>query len=201
MGEIWFTADTHFGHGNIIRYANRPFASVEEMDEALIERWNERVRPRDTVYFLGDLSLHRRARTEEIVDRLRGQIHVIRGNHDRPAYAIRERFTSFQDYLQVRVGDRFIVLFHYALRIWDKAHRGAWHLHGHSHGSLPDDPHARSMDVGVDCNDYYPFSFDDVAARMEAKDYRPVDHHTPWRPRPGRPASGSDDSRSRCEGG
>jgi calcineurin-like phosphoesterase family protein len=182
MGDIFFTADTHFGHRNIITYANRPFASVEDMDEALVERWNERVRPDDRVYFLGDFSLRRGPVTGEILERLNGEIHVVWGNHDRPAYAIRERFASFHDYLQVRVGGQLIVCFHYAMRIWNQAHRGAWHLYGHSHGSLPDDPRARSMDVGVDCNDYYPFSFDEVAAHMEKKDYRPVDHHTPGRP-------------------
>ena len=65
MGEMFFTADTHFGHRNIIAYANRPFASVEEMDEVLIERWNERIRPHDVVYHLGDFSLTRGPRTAE----------------------------------------------------------------------------------------------------------------------------------------
>lgn len=181
MCNAWFTSDTHFGHRNIITYANRPFASVEEMDEALVDRWNERVRPGDLVYFLGDFTMRRAVVAREILSRLHGEIHAVRGNHDRSACAIRDRFASFQDYLQVTVGGQVIVCFHYAMRIWDKAHRGAWHLYGHSHGSLPDDPHARSMDVGVDCNDYYPFSFDEIARHMEKKDYRPVDHHTPWR--------------------
>ena len=126
MGEVFFTADTHFGHRNIIAYANRPFASVEEMDEVLIERWNERVRPHDVVYHLGDFSLTRGPRTGEILGRLHGEIHIVWGNHDRPAYAIRERFASCHDYLQITVEGQFIVCFHYALRVWNKSHRGSW---------------------------------------------------------------------------
>ena len=180
MGEVFFTADTHFGHRNIIAYANRPFASVEEMDEVLIERWNERVRPHDVVYHLGDFSLTRGPRTGEILRQLNGEIHIVWGNHDRAAYAIRERFASCHDYLQITVEGQFVVCFHYALRVWNKSHRGSWQLYGHSHGTLPDDPHARSMDVGVDCNDFYPFSYDEVAQHMTTKEYRPVDCHTPW---------------------
>jgi calcineurin-like phosphoesterase family protein len=179
MGEAFFTADTHFGHRAILSCTHRPFASVEEMDETLIERWNERVRPGDRVYHLGDFSVCRGLKTGEILDRLQGEIHLVWGNHDRPAYAIRERFASCHDYLQLTVARQFIVCFHYAMRVWNKSHRGAWHLYGHSHGTLPDDPHALSMDVGVDCNDFYPFTFDEVAQRIRPKDYRPVDHHTP----------------------
>jgi calcineurin-like phosphoesterase family protein len=182
MGDVFFTADTHFGHRNIIAYANRPFACVEEMDEVLIQRWNERVRPGDRVYHLGDFSVCRGPKTGEILTRLNGEIHLVWGNHDRPAYAIRERFASYHDYLQITVCEQFIVCFHYAMRVWNKSHKGSWHLYGHSHGSLAEDPHARSMDVGVDCNDFYPFSFDEVADHMKGKEYRPVDHHTPGGP-------------------
>src|SRR3954447_14711520 len=169
MGDVFFTADTHFGHRNIIAYASRPFVCVEEMDEIMVQRWNERVRPGDRVYHLGDFSVCRGPKTGEILERLNGEIHLVWGNHDRPAYAIRERFASYHDYLQITVCEQFIVCFHYAMRVWNKSHKGSWHLYGHSHGSLPDDPHALSMDVGVDCNNFYPFSFEEVAFRMKDK--------------------------------
>lgn len=179
MSNVFFTADTHFGQRSIIDFANRPFGSVEEMDEVLIQRWNDCVQPRDCVYHLGDFAVCRGPRTGEILDRLNGEIHLVWGNHDRPAYAIRDRFASCHDYLQVTVEGQFLILFHYALRIWNKAEVGSWHLYGHSHGSLPDDPHARSMDVGVDGNNFYPFSFEEVAQHMRTKHYRPVVGQTP----------------------
>ena len=179
MGEAFFTADTHFGHRAILVSARRPFARGEEMDEALIERWNERVRPGDRAYHLGDFAVCRGPKTGEILDRLHGEIHLVWGNHDRPAYAVRDRLASYHDYLQVTVEGQFLVLFHYALRIWNKAEAGSWHLYGHSHGTLADDPNARSMDVGVDCNDFRPFSFEEIAQHMHSKHYRPVDCHVP----------------------
>src|SRR5687767_7599784 len=106
------------------------------MDEVLIQRWNDRVRPGDRVYHLGNFSVCRGPRTGEILDRLNGEIHLVWGNQDRPAYAIRDRFTSCHDYLQITAGEQFIVCFHY------EAHLGSWHLYGHSHGPLPDDLHA-----------------------------------------------------------
>ena len=179
MAEAFFTADTHFGQRSIIDVANRPFGSVEEMDEALIERWNDRVRPGDRVYHLGDFAVCRGPKTGEILGRLNGEIHLVWGNHDRPAYAIRDRFASCHDYLQVTVEGQFIVCFHYAMRIWNKSHLGSWHLYGHSHGTLPDDPHSLSMDVGVDGNDFHPYSFEEVAQHMRTKHYRSVGCHVP----------------------
>jgi len=84
----WFTADTHFGHANIIKYCNRPFKTVQEMDLILIRRWNERVKSTDTVYFLGDFCFKRSTEAPEgkVADyyqqQLHGNIIFIKGNHD-----------------------------------------------------------------------------------------------------------------------
>jgi len=80
----WFTADTHFGHANIIRYCNRPYASVAEMDDDLVRRWNERVGDGDTVWVLGDFALGKLDRSLAIAGRLRGAKRLVVGNHDRP---------------------------------------------------------------------------------------------------------------------
>lgn len=81
--------------------------------------------------------------------------------------------------IQVQVGGQPqpIVLCHYAMRVWDASHHGAWHLYGHSHGSLPDDRHALSWDVGVDNNNLLPLSVDEIAKIMATKTFRPIDHH------------------------
>jgi calcineurin-like phosphoesterase family protein len=184
---VWFTADTHFGHANIIRHCRRPFRDVAEMDAHLVDRINERVAADDILYHLGDFSFrggdpaaHRaRIRCRRIV--------LVMGNHDpqtlsghvRPEFA--GLFESVHHLLRIKVPVRgepqLIVLCHYAMRVWERAHHGSWHLHGHSHGTLPDDPHARSWDVGVDRNSFAPMSVDEVEAVMDRKTFRAVDHH------------------------
>ena len=171
---VFFTADTHFGHANVIRYCGRPFRSVAEMDDALIDNWNAAVRPTDTVYHLGDFAYRSRRPPGRYLDRLNGTIHLVRGNHD--AETLRDcgdRFASVSDLLEVTVEGRTVVLCHYAMRTWNGSHRGggraSWHLYGHSHGDLPDDPAAFAFDVGVDCHAYAPVPFARAAALMAAK--------------------------------
>lgn len=177
--SIYFTSDTHFGHSNIIRYCNRPFANVREMNETLISNWNSVVGSNDTVYHLGDFSF---GWAEQYFNRLNGNIHWVHGNHDRDAWQIRKRFVSHSPLMHVNVdmGDRrpqSIVLCHYAMRVWNKAHHGAWHLYGHSHGTLEDVPYGKSFDVGVDCHDYFPISVERVKEIMDSRTFEAVDHH------------------------
>jgi len=80
---IYFTADTHLGHKNVIEYSTRPFINAEEMDEVLIKNWNSLVQPCDEVYHLGDFSFHKPAKTAALLNKLNGQKYLIQGNHDR----------------------------------------------------------------------------------------------------------------------
>lgn len=180
----WFTSDLHFGHANIIQYCNRPYATVEEMDRALIDNWNSRVQPSDTVYVIGDVSFHRdRAKTKSLLGQLKGQINLVLGNHDTSLDGdLLARFGWVKDLYTLKVDDpvahgnkQRIVLCHYAFRVWDQSHRGAWSLHGHSHGMLPDDPKLLSIDVGVDCHNYFPISYAEVKAIMAKKTWKPFD--------------------------
>lgn len=180
--NVFFTSDLHLGHKRMLDF--RPFATVEEMDSALITNWNARVGPKDRVYLLGDVSFHNPDVTRGLVSLLNGEIHLVTGNHD--AVTVRklpDLFETIHSYREVKVwveetGDhQRITLCHYALRVWNCSHYGAWSLYGHSHGNLPDDPHACSMDVGVDPNGYYPVSFDEVRTFMSHKEFRPIDHH------------------------
>lgn len=82
--ETWFTSDTHFGHGNIIKYCDRPFADTNEMDEAIIANWNAVVGPADKVYHLGDIALGPIDKTLAKIARLNGHKIALLGNHDRP---------------------------------------------------------------------------------------------------------------------
>ncbi len=74
-------------------------------------------------------------------------------------------------------GYQDIVMLHYSMRVWNKSHHGSWHLYGHSHGTLPDDPNSLSIDVGVDCHNYQPISYDEIKSIMSKKEFKPVDHH------------------------
>lgn len=94
MSNIWFTADTHFGHANIIKYCNRPFKTVEEMDEEIISEWQHKVEPDDIIYFLGDLTLDRNLDRvwKKYLKRLTGNIRIALGNHDKALVKLRNYY-------------------------------------------------------------------------------------------------------------
>lgn len=180
MSEIFFTSDHHFGHRNIIKFSNRPFASVEEMDAALIKRWNDKVGPDDEVYHLGDVGLTSNTNLATILEQLNGKIYLIKGNHESAAMHCSNRFEWIKEYFELTVkdaeahkGEQFIVLFHYAIKEWNASHHGTWHLYGHHHGSLADDPSSRSFDIGVDCHDFYPLSYEEVKSIIQKKNWKP----------------------------
>lgn len=181
MSDIHFSSDHHLGHTNIIRYCNRPFKTVKEMDDTLIENWNRKVKPGDTVYHIGDFALVRNPQEVcNYVRRLNGQVHLIHGNHDRFVKQKRPDnygFAEITTYKEIKVGEQRIILCHYAFKTWRGSHRGTWNLHGHSHGSLPRDFKMKQLDVGVDCWNYHPISYEEVAKEMEKHQFVPVDHH------------------------
>ena len=172
----WFTSDTHFGHKNIIKYSNRPFETKEEMDFKMIENWNKRVGRADTVYHLGDFCFMDEQSGQSILNRLNGKKHLIIGNHDKAGTRL-QGWESISHYKEVSIDGQFIILCHYAMRVWNKSHHGSWMLYGHSHGSLPDDPNALSFDVGVDCHNYQPINMDEIRRIMKKKTWKPIDHH------------------------
>jgi calcineurin-like phosphoesterase family protein len=177
--KYYFTSDTHFSHANIIKYCNRPFKNTVEMNDTIINNWNAVVSPDDIVYHLGDFTFGKEDyMLTSVLKRLNGYIILIKGNHDRLAWKNRDKFYASSDsYREIEVNGQEITLCHYAMRVWNKSHRGAWHLYGHSHGTLPDDPNSLSFDCGVDCHNYKPLSFDEVAAIMAKKTFKPIDHH------------------------
>jgi calcineurin-like phosphoesterase family protein len=174
---IFSTADTHFGHENVIRFCNRPFASAAEMDEQLIENWNQAIGPDDIIYHLGDFTLMGKEPASRYFKHLNGNIHVIPGGHDhrwlrKSTYrsgsghpvSILPPLHTIKVPLPNNDQHQLIVLCHYSLRVWDRSHYGSWHLYGHSHGNLP--PLENSLDVGVDCWNYRPVSLDTIASKL-----------------------------------
>ena len=118
---IYYTADLHLGHANVIRHCDRPFRSVDEMDEALIQNWNSRVHRLDTVYIVGDLFFRNRRPCEECLAELKGRKHLITGNHDSswmkktdwPGF-----FESVNSLLTMKDNGRLVTLCHYPLMTW-----------------------------------------------------------------------------------
>lgn len=184
---IYFISDTHFNHKNIIEYSDRPYSNLEEMTEAYISNWNDRVTKHDVVYHLGDFALSYGKKHEKLIDdilaRLNGQKFLIVGNHDRKEVLNNSRWTHVCDYKRIKVDiggvNKNIVLFHYPIRSWRGIHRGDWHLHGHSHGSLHDYG-GKVLDVGVDAvANHKPISLDEVKILMDNRDIYSEDHHQP----------------------
>ena len=179
--EDFITSDTHFGHANIIKYSNRPFASLEEMDRELIARWNAKVPKNAVVYHLGDFALALPDRVHEILRQLNGRIRLLWGNHDRVLRkdkTLQGYFEWIKDYYESKTPDGTkVIMCHYAFHVWNQHHHGSWNLHGHSHGSLKDEG-IRRLDVGVDTHpNYEPYSFAEIEAKMAKKSIRRVDHH------------------------
>ena len=178
--KLFFSSDNHFCHRKIIQYSNRPFSSSEEMDEQMIQKWNESVSADSTIFCLGDFCFGNIERVEYILTKLNGNIHMITGNHDKNIITNKRRLLEngllkeITPYKEIYVNDNFLCLFHYAARTWNKSHYGSWYLFGHTHGTLP--PMGKSVDVGVDSPyilgyaPYRPFSFKEVKEFMDKQE-------------------------------
>lgn len=179
--KVFFTSDTHFFHGRIIELCNRPFADVEEMNETLISNWN-RVVPHDGIVFhLGDFAYGGADEWNGVLDRLRGEIHLILGNHDmRMARTdVMDRFAEVTLQKVIRVDGRKIILNHCPFLCYSGEERGAWQLFGHIHSGKrnskgADIPRMKYLfnsqyDVGVDNNNFSPLSYRELEWIMETK--------------------------------
>ena len=178
--RTFFTSDLHFGHSNIIRFCDRPFATADEMDAALIKNWNARVHAHDAVWVIGDVSFHHPQRTFEILNELKGFKKLVLGNHDksiRKQKHLRDCFNEVVDgFKEIYLQDEdvhtphFAVMCHYPMLSWNKSFYGALHLHGHMHNRQPikDGETLRRMDVGVDAHQYQPISLLEVIDLLTA---------------------------------
>ena|SRR6056297_1334857 len=163
--NIWFIADTHFLHPKIVDICNRPI-DKESHDQWLLERINERVGKKDHLFFLGDVSLGNKAKTEKILHKIRGKKFLILGNHDKNI----KSSTLFKE-IWTRKNFNFnsepfpnihIVLDHFPLASWERKVHGSMHLHGHTHGRFDNSVNGLSFDIGVDANNYYPLNLEEV---------------------------------------
>lgn len=168
LSTVWFTADTHFGHAGAMGRFKRPFRSVAEMNEAMVARWNETVAENDEVWHLGDFAL--RMPTDEagaLLARLHGRKRLITGNNDSADTTKRPEWTSVQAYAELGLDGTSFVLCHYPFRTWNGMYRGAYNLHGHSHGQLAG--MTRQVDVGVDVWDFRPVGLAAIRSRRRKR--------------------------------
>ena len=158
MAKVFVTSDSHFGHRNIIKYCNRPFNSVEEMDYALESIWNSLVGPEDIVFHLGDVTLAGPDRYGDLLNRLNGKKILIAGNHDRDTI---RNFGCWK-----KVCDSFNFNYkgidvHMQHLPWVKMNPRHLYLHGHCHGTMGT-WNKGQIDVGVDCWDYAPVELEEL---------------------------------------
>jgi calcineurin-like phosphoesterase family protein len=177
---IWFTSDEHYGHEAVIEFCHRPFRTVKEMDSEIISRHNACVESGDDVYHLGDFAWHT---PRAYLVKLNGlHHHLILGNHDpkhggslthysypgswkdRKQRLEWHMFETVRDVAIIKYNHNAIFCSHYAHYAWPGSHKGRPHLFGHSHGRFPGI--GRSMDVGVDANNFTPISFEEAYERL-----------------------------------
>lgn len=170
---IFYIADWHYNHPNILSYDNRPFKTVEEMDAALVERWNATVTSADTVYVLGDMFWGGETKAVPVLDSLNGKKILIKGNHDRCKNTeFRKRFDQISGYLEITDGDRHVVLSHYPMPCFKNHFHGWYHLYGHVHNSFEANmmEHDRMLLEDLYCRKCNMFN---VGAMMPWMDYTP----------------------------
>lgn len=173
---VFFTSDTHFHHANIIRFTGRPFANVEEMNKGLITNWNSVVQPKDEIYHLGDFGFCDTQDAVRILKKLHGRKFFIRGNHDKGIKdEALDHFEWVKEMHEMKIHGQRIVLCHYPLEAWNHSCHGSWHLHGHTHKNLPGSEDIRRWDAGVDSNNQYPVSFEQIKKIMQYKNAQTVD--------------------------
>ncbi len=164
--NTYFTSDLHFFHTNVIEFCNRPFKDVEDMNQQLIRRWNDRVKYDDHIWVLGDISFGNEAQTRIVLHQLSGIKHLIVGNHDRKGRSDRlfnrdykDFFVDSHDYYRLKVDGHKFVLCHFPFYSWE---RGYINLHGHLHNSASYKNKYNQYDVGVDANLYMPVSVEEA---------------------------------------
>lgn len=181
---IYFTSDTHFNHAKVIEYCARPYPNTDAMNTAIIDNWNARVTPEDTIYHLGDFAMGQLKYAPALFDRLKGRKVLIKGNHDPKKVRALPWAEVHEGPLQISIGSQLVVMLHYPMVSWNHKSHGAIHLHGHSHGSLPGT--RQRVDVGVDCWDMKPCTLDEINARRETMPILTEESHndksitTPW---------------------
>ena len=169
--NLFYIADTHFGHANIIRLNNRPFYNVDEMDSTMIENWNNRVQKDDIVYVLGDFAFKSINHPSSILKKLNGRKVLIKGNHDGRSLKdpnFRQCFEEICDRKTINDNGRMVVMDHFPLIEWDGFFRGSYLVYGHIHNNTSNFAYKcmkeleNALNAGVDVNQFMPVTLDEM---------------------------------------
>ena len=165
MINTWMISDTHFYHDNIIKYENRPFKGVHDMNKQLIINWNNKIRKDDKVIHLGDFGLGKTDDLKNILSQLNGHKILIRGNHDRSRQAMLNMgFDEVYDYPIIYKG--FYILSHEPLYV--DQNMPYVNIHGHIHGNKMNNDHYYNM--CVEHHEYAPVNFMDIQKIYEKEE-------------------------------
>lgn len=182
--KIYFISDTHFNHKNIIKYCNRPFKDIEEMNSALIENWNKTITDYDIVFHLGDVALTNESEIKEIIPKLKGKKILIRGNHDKKS---KEFFRSVGFEIipdnPLKLDKEKLILSHKPLADTEIP-EGYINVHGHIHNNplhkinpttnemeYPEELYSEKLHINVsaDVIDFKPISLEEMRDLYETK--------------------------------
>jgi len=171
LSNTYYISDIHFGHKNVIKFDDRPYSTVEEMDSDMIRIWNETIPENGVVFIVGDLFFRCSSqRMKEIIEQLNGQFIFIKGNHDTSMLNCKPMLKYF-DLIETRINlytpDRLIVMDHYPMLEWDQYFRGYYHVYGHVHANKPH-PEARALDLGWRLHNK-PLHYSEVLAKIEQR--------------------------------
>jgi calcineurin-like phosphoesterase family protein len=177
--SIWFSSDWHLSHANIIRYANRPFKSVYDMDEVIIDNFFKTINSGDTLYFLGDLSFNKESdvRVINLLQKQNIRTFFLMGNHDKAMRtdevrrAIKDStvFKGIWDRLDEHIEGQEVTMEHYPMLSFKGSHFNAWQLYGHHHSDISDVATGKKLNVCVDHHDFRPWSWEQVVEYMSRR--------------------------------
>jgi len=163
--RLFFISDPHFGHANIIRLCQRPFKDLEEMNETLINNWNNTISYDSIVVCLGDFVWGGTQLWKSFLSVLKGQKILILGNHDNKCNIaeVESEFLDIRDILEIRTSSGRLFCCHYPLTGWGGSYHGVYHLYGHIHEKDFNHAVPQQYNCCVERNDYRPISLNEVS--------------------------------------
>ena len=167
---IYYISDTHFGHEDCLKHDNRPFKDTKEMEQVLINNWNNKVTNEDDVYILGDFCYRSGKSSSYYLKQLNGKKHLIEGNHDKATLKNKQALDlleSVEHLTMITDKDKSVVLCHYPLTEWAGDHYGVIHVYGHIHANKSDTYEFMSRkenayNAGCMINNYEPVTLEEL---------------------------------------